>query len=191
MGARHVIGILLPLVILAACYGARGVPGQSDALESQPVSAPPLPSTAGAELATWVKLPVDPSLTPISIGNLSGEASDALDACWITDTQHELVSAFGLEVVAGMAKVPHAKDLPTYLPLINDPTITGEAPAWAIRLQGEIQLPHLELVRDPSCVIIRSDPVWFVTGARQVNGEWEENVRPPDPPQFRLPALEP
>jgi hypothetical protein len=142
-------------------------------------------------MVAWLQLPVDPGLTSISVRNLSAEASEVLDTCWITDTKHELVAAIGFGAVAGIAKVPHANDLPRYLPLINDPTVTGDAPAWAIRLQGEIHLPHVGALRDPSCVVIGESRSWFVTGAREINGEWEETVRPSDPPQFRLPPLQP
>jgi len=181
--------VLVPLVaILTACNGPAAVPAQSEATRMP--SATQLPASVGAEMIAWLDLPVDPGLDPVSVSQPSAEASTVLDACWITDTKHALVKAIGFEPVAGMAKVAHARDLPTYLPLIIDVHIDTDDPAWAIRLQGELLLPHVE-VRDPTCVVIGESLYWFPTGASKIDGEWQEGLRPPVGPQFRLPPLLP
>jgi hypothetical protein len=119
-------------------------------------------------------------------------AAEALDACWITDSQHVLAASYGFAVVGGMAKVTPARDAPKYVRLWGtEPQIKTDKPAWIISIKGEIVLPPDIQERDPTCVVVEGDAVWYATGASLIDGEWVPAAAPPKEPTATLPALVP
>lgn len=179
-------------VLLAAC-GPTGAPGPTGVAEQSPSVAPPSSSVAVVvSIADWLALPVAPGLEPVSRSDPNPDASQALDACWITDSEGQLEAVFGLDAVAGMAQVIDARDVPKYVPLWGvEPDLQTSDPVWVIRLRGEQVFPTFKL-RDPTCIVIRGVKNWFSTGANNVGGPWRDDPAPPSgQPQLRLPPLDP
>jgi hypothetical protein len=117
---------------------------------------------------------------------------EATDACWITDSKHELVSSLGFDGISGAGRVTPARDLPEFVPLVGtEPEIQTDDPAWVFSFVGVVTIPIDIVERDPICVVINGHPIWFSVGASYIDGEWVEAKPPLVRPTKALPALQP
>ena len=120
--------------------------------------ATPVPSTS-------TPLPSGPTLQPVSLSNPTDEAREVMVQCMVFEHP---------EKVAGMAKVPHARDLPLYTRLTDKvPEIQTDSPAWVVAFDGDIRLvtySHAGIITetDPTCVVVGvvdyGNALWFGTG---------------------------
>jgi len=125
-------------------------------------------------------LPIDTNLAAESRSALSNGAKEALTACGLLDS---------LDLVSGMAELPHAADAPTYANIWGSPSIPMDEPAWLITTKGEVFLRTATDI-DPTCIVIDGEATWLSTGGSIENGE----VVPPlvtNAPKLRLPPLGP
>jgi hypothetical protein len=141
--------------------------------------------------------PIDPSIATISLSTLDAEQQAVLNACGITNTDPNQVGQrgnLGTGVVAGIGRIPHARDIVKYAAVGPQPNIDTDAFAWVITTQGWITLP-LDVVesKDPTCYIVGDrwvDTTWVSTGGTRQSGVVESPLAFPAP-ILRLPPLAP
>lgn len=181
--------IILAALLLSACTasgapaatgGPVGAPSAAEAVASQ---APAISSNAAPAAAG---LPVDPSITPISIKNHSADAEKAFVACSLAQ--------YGYESVAGMGLIPSAADLPKYAPFTGkEPQLQLPGPVWLVQFKGDIPMPKSgETWVDPVCIRADGDQGYFaVNGVKDANGKFIAPLPAETAPTLSLPALQP
>jgi hypothetical protein len=142
-------------------------------------------------------VPIDASIAAVSLSKLDDEQQAILNACGITNTNPNQVGRrgnLGTGVVAGMGRLPHARDIVKYAAVGPHPNIDTDTFAWVITTQGWITLP-LDTVesKDPTCYIVGDnwlDTTFTSTGGTRSNGVVDA---PPifPAPILRLPPLTP
>jgi hypothetical protein len=150
-----------------------------------------------AGTATEHTVPLDTSIAPVSLSHLDVEQQAVLNACGITNTDPTQVGRrgnLGTGVVAGMGRLPHARDIVKYAAVGPQPDIDTDAFAWVITTHGWITLP-LDTVesKDPTCYIVGDnwlDTTFTSTGGTRSSGVVETPPMFPAP-ILRLPPLEP
>lgn len=140
-------------------------------------------------------IPPTPSPVQILAVSATSQAADqmqATDACWITDSAHQLVASFGFKGLKGAAKVTPARAVPEFVPLFGtEPEIQTDEPAWVFAFEGQMVLPPNIVERDPTCVVVNGDATWYSTGASYIDGQWVEASAPPTLPSRQLPTIQP
>ena len=134
-----------------------------------------------------------PRVDPVSESSAATDQVEATDACWITDSRHEVVSTFGFKGIKGAGKVTPGRDLPKYVPLWGtESEIQTDGAAWVFWFQGVVDIPFDVVERDPICVVINGYPTWYSVGASYQDGNWVEAKPPPGGgPTMTLPAVQP
>jgi hypothetical protein len=144
-------------------------------------------SPAGPTTAPAAALPVDPSITPISIKNHSADAEKAFQACSLAQ--------YGYETVAGMGQLPSAADMTKYAPFSGkEPQLKLPGPVWLVQFKGDIPMPKAasETWIDPVCFLGEGDQGYFaVNGVKDSSGKFIAPLPPDTPPIMSLPALLP
>jgi hypothetical protein len=135
-----------------------------------------------------------PSLTAVSVSHPSAEAAAVFAICRIGEF-------IPIGEVAGMAKLPVARDLTHYVPLTGrEPQLKDAGPAWVIQIHGDITQynggspsPGGAIWTDPICVVTSSGFGYFATGpiTDAATGTTTEPERPATPPDRSLPSLAP
>ena len=176
---------LLPLgvfaLLLAGCASSGASPsGPSLGLASLPgAGGEPAPTAPPAA-------PVDTTIPPVSRANPGADAQQALDACG--------VAQYGLDHVASMGLVTHARDADQYARLSPQaPLLDSDAPAWVVQLRGEIPQPMSgEIWIDPTCVVVSGQSSFYATGPVRdgATGAIKRGYWGPTPQQS-LPTLAP
>jgi hypothetical protein len=131
-------------------------------------------------------LPVDPSITPISIKNHSAEAEAAFQACSLKQ--------YGYEYVAGMGELPSAADMVKYAPFSGkEPQLALPGPVWLVQFKGDIPMPKSgETWVDPVCFKAADDQGYFaVNGVKDASGKFIAPLPPATPTTMSLPTLLP
>ena len=179
--------VIIPAIVLAisAC-SAGGSPTTSVDEGTSPPNAAVTPAAATDTPSS--EAPIDTTLAAESRSDLSKGAKEALTACGLLET---------LDLVSGMAELPHGTDAPKYANIWGSPPIPMDEPAWLITTKGEIGAPgrggrfmQMATGIDPTCIVIDGVATWLFTGGSIENGE----VVPPlvtNPPKLRLPPLGP
>ena len=175
---RRLVAVLgaLALTISACTAGASPEAPGGAAAPTREAAVTALAPTA----ATASEAPIDSTLAAESRIALSAGAKEALAACGLLDS---------LDLVSGMAELPHAADAPTYANIWGSPPIPMDEPAWLITTKEEIFLRTATDI-DPTCIVIDGEATWLSTGGSIENGE----VVPPlvtNAPKLRLPPLGP
>lgn len=138
---------------------------------------------------------IDPGgLAAVSRSKPDVAALSALDACSITDSQGRFGAngPLGLDVVIGMAQIPHARDTAKYVRLVGvEPEIQSDEPAWVIATTGPIQIPPGPKMWDATCVVVDGVPTWFITGDSEVDGAIVTPLPIAQTVTLDLPALAP
>jgi hypothetical protein len=190
----RITSVLVPAILLAAVVGAlvatrTGAPRPSDraALPTATEEMTEVPTAVGERSETPAPSPsaaVDPAIRPVSRSRPGPEAKHVLDLC--------NADYYGLDAIAGMGKVAHARDVPNYVPLLpTNPELKDDKPAWVVEFQGRFDLQRgLGWALDPVCVVIDGEPILFLP-----NGAGLGEVTPPPrerpQPTLALPSLAP
>jgi hypothetical protein len=128
-------------------------------------------------------LPLDPAVKPVSISSASADEQRALDMC--------ISFTFRVEDVAGMGKIPRARDAYKYVPLTGrEPDLKNDRPAWIVAFQGELRLPRrAERAKDPICLIteLEPSPMFMLPWGTVDNPSFLEHLKR----VYRLPPLQP
>lgn len=147
-------------------------------------------SSAGS-LATSGR-PLDPHVAQVSLSSITKDGQAALDACGLTDSTGRLEGGrpYGTEQISGMGKIAHAREVGSYaLVTGREPELQSDQPAWVIEITGMISDPFAGTLTNPTCVVVESEPYWYVTGS-QGDGDNLVTAPPLAPgPSFGLPPL--
>jgi hypothetical protein len=131
-------------------------------------------------------LPVDPSITPISIKHHSAEAEAAFEACSIAQ--------YAYQSVAGMGELPSAADMSKYAPFSGkEPQLGLPGPVWLVQFKGKIPMPKEgEVWIDPVCFKATDDHGFFaVNGVKDATGTFLTPLPAAIAPSYSLPLLLP
>jgi hypothetical protein len=99
-----------------------------------------------------------------------------------------------MEEVAGMGKVPAAKDLTTFVPLTGrEPQLKEPGPAWVVQIHGDVLQRGGEIWTDPTCVVTMNDSGYYATGPVKstATGRVVMPEAPANAPTRGLPPLAP
>lgn len=148
-------------------------------------SGPSSEATAGPPLLTEsVSRPIATDLSPVSASD--PDVVSVLQFCEVADH---------LEMVAGMARVPRAREAWRYVAVADSIHFQTDAPVWVVQLRGEF--PQFRPVGvawiDPVCFMIEGGDAGFVkTGpARRPDGSIASPRPVSSPPVEALPPLTP
>ena len=177
--------IALPIltVALVGCVSLDVVvtePPDSTTSPTSPRVASPAPVTTPAAVA--------PTLAPVSASHPGTEAAAVLATCRIGE-------GVPVDEVAGMAKLPSARDLPHYAPLTGrEPVLREPGPLWVVQIKGDVPEPMSgEIWTNPICIVSSSDSGYLGTGP--ITNLATGRVTPPEPPAVppdrTLPPLAP
>ena len=173
-------------LVVAGCTASGGAATNAlPPVGSAPAAAAPA-IAASSSPASAAALPVDPSITPISIKNHSADAEKAFQACSLAQ--------YGYETVAGMGLIPSAADLPKYAPFSGkEPQLELPGPVWLVQFQGDIPMPKAgETWVDPVCILAEGDQGYFaVNGVKDAAGKFRAPLPAATPPTMSLPPLLP
>lgn len=148
--ARTAAAMALLSVLIAVVAGCGGRPSSSPVApaggsapststqSAAALSTPPASSGDGTVVPSVAGLPtppplppIDPSIAPVSASHPSADAKAALTAC----SAYEL----GLDHVAGMGRIAHARDAVRYARLSERaPLLQSDAPVWMVQFTGGI-----------------------------------------------------
>ncbi len=193
------LAALLLITLLAACSaasppafypsvvaGVRRTPPPAS-LAPPSLSQAPSPSIEG-------RPPVDPSISPISLAHPTNEARAALERCGVAD------GSVGLRVVrAGL--VPHANDVPKYVPLPGyQLELQNDEPMWVVELGGEQTVhggsflasgPRPVAWVDPICIVSRQYSGFIGAGPTRLSDGTLVTPPPQPSPMLSLPTPAP
>lgn len=169
--------VLLGVSILA-------LTGCTAAAQSTPSTAPA--STAAPKevvAAPAADPPIDTSLRAISLSSMADDAKEAFAQC-VGDGDEKLV--------AGMALLPSAREVPRYGWWFGKPPeLQTDSQAWVIQFGGDVST-RFGIYHDPTCVVIDGVGTFYNTnGATRPDGKKTERSELAKPPELRLPPLEP
>jgi hypothetical protein len=182
---RSPAGLLTSVtLVIALVVSACAVPvtqAAPDAPSRPGASTSPLPGLVGPKIEAP---PVDASLVPVSRSDPGPEAAAVLALCE--------AAGFDPSGIGGMAMLPSARDLPTYVRLTGqEPEIHLDRPAWVAAYSGRMTLPRgLGWADDPTCVVIDGGRFVFLTGD---HGRGDVTIAALDVPrpELALPPLAP
>jgi hypothetical protein len=130
--AARFVGVVVLAGLLAGCY--------------RPAAGTDVPTGEAPDLPA---VPVDSTLAAVSRSNPGPDAKAALDLCGASDQ---------LELVAGMALVPRARDVGKYMPTNGkEPELQSDTPVWLIQFKGELAHAHVGTVFNPVCMVMNGD----------------------------------
>lgn len=163
----------LSIVMLAGCSGSNSL---STVAQTEPPAQGPLANRSAGP-------PVDGRLVPVSLTRLSPDAKEALKLC-VRDDE--------MDLVAGMAEVPSARDVPRYGWFFgNPPEFDTDAPAWVVQIDGDL-VTRNGTYNDPTCVVIEGVRSFFLTGgSTNIAGEKRPRSVLAIAPEFALPPVQP
>lgn len=167
--------------VLACSSGAAGRPDVGDRADGADADASAAPTAEASRV------------DPVSESSAATDQVEATDACWITDSKHQVVSSLGFKGIKGAGRVTPGRDLPRYVPLWGtEPEIQTDGAAWVFWFQGVVEIPLDVVERDPICVVIDGYPTWYSVGASYQDGDWVDAKPPPvGGPTKTLPAVQP
>ena len=173
------LGLLVTVTVVAGCTAE--MPMTTD-------SASSATATSSESVTTSFNgLPIPADIAPVSASNPGPEAGAVLARCQIGDTVL-------MEEVAGMGKVPAAKDLTTFVPLTGrEPQLKGSGPAWVVQIHGDVLQRGGEIWTDPTCVVTTNDSGYYATGPVKstATGRVVMPEAPANAPTRGLPPLAP
>lgn len=185
MSMRRALLFLAPfsIVVFTACAALSGASPGSTATD------PAVLPSVGSAVTVASPRPIDLSIAAVSRSDPSPAAQAALSACGASGPKGVgVTTAF---VISGMGLVPHARDVPEYVPLWGiEPEIQTDKPAWVIQMAGRVDWGDSWGV-DPVCVVIDGASSMFEPGTY---GRGTQTVVPPTPsrsPTRALPPLAP
>src|SRR4051812_39091861 len=136
---------------LATTTGSAATTPSSSVATASAVASSTTTATAPASVgASSSSLPVDPSITPISRSHPTPEAAEAFSLCNVND------ATIGMDKVAAAGQIPHARDLPAYVPFSpQEPEIQTDSPAFVIEIRGDVLFPLSGWTGiNPTCVVV-------------------------------------
>lgn len=176
------------LILVSGCQASGTSTGQPDGKDDAPNAASPT-ATASPSASTTGR-PVNPSIEPVSRSNPSREATAALIACGASGLKG--IGVTTEFAIAGMGRVPHARDIPEYAYLWGvEPEIQTDSPAWVIQMAGRVDVDATHWADDPVCVVIDGKGTVFAPWASGTRRESFPLVSPPTSPTRALPTLAP